>query len=239
MKICLCDDDSAFLAELKMELVSHSFQTKHEFEFVEYHDARDLLERDIDYHILFLDIRFGKDDIGIEIAQELRSRNPYFYLVFVTSMPIYALEGYKAHPFAFLTKPLDKKELAVSVNELIRILEDKPEKQGILHVLENRNSVLIIINSIIMIRSDSIDKKRTIICTNGTHITREPLQALSEKLPHPQFTLCHQSYVVNLSFVSEVKKTSLLLSNGMDVPLGRTNKARFMFALEEYVGGMP
>ena len=237
MKICICDDDKDFAEKLKTALVACSFQTEYEFRFTICHNTDDLLGSDIDYHILFMDIRFGSSDIGIETAKEIRRRSLSLYIVFVTSLPRYAIDGYSARPFAYLVKPLNESELRSTMGELIATMEHKPEEQGILSISANKSTALIIHDAIQWVQSDSVDKKRTIVAKDRQYVTRERLKDIYSKLPGEKFAYCHQSYIVNLSLVSEVRKSSILLTTGDEIPLGRTNKTPFVFALNQFAGG--
>ena len=237
MKICICDDDRSFAEKLKTVLVAYSFKTNYEFQFKIYHNTDDLLSNDIDYHILFMDIRFGSSDIGIKAAKEIKKRSLGLYIVFVTSLPRYAIDGYSARPFAYLVKPLDESELRSTMGELITTMEHKPEERGILSISANKSTSLIIHDAIQWVQSDSVDKKRTIVTKDRQYVTRERLKDIYSKLPSEKFAYCHQSYIVNLSLVSEVRKSSVLLTTGDEVPLGRTNKMPFVFALNQFAGG--
>ena len=54
----------------------------------------------------------------------------------------------------------------------------------------------------------------------------------------PQFAQCHQSFVVNLSYVKAVEGLELILSTGERIPVSHPKRKAFMQKLTDYWGDM-
>lgn len=93
------------------------------------------------YDILFLDIRFGNQNLGIDVAESLRAQgNTSIIMILLKAM---SLEGYRAEPFRFLLKPLTENQIharlsalpmkntIIKKNHFIQSTEKDPAQHGL------------------------------------------------------------------------------------------------------------
>jgi len=109
------------------------------------------------------------------------------------------------------------------------------QQDGVLFVSEASNQYKLLIDSILYIAmtahyADAHTGK-------AMYRIRIPAIELMEFLPD-YFLRCHRSYIINLLKVERVCRDSLLLSNGMELPISRNNvryvKDAFMRAHTEH-----
>ena len=71
---------------------------------------------------MLLDIHM-KTLSGMNAARALRQKGNEVPIVFISSMPEFALEGYEVHAFGFLKKPLHYRQLAWQLDDLLAMLK--------------------------------------------------------------------------------------------------------------------
>jgi len=104
----IIDDDNHLIEILKKQLSFFPFISLLG-SFNNYLDSKSTIENDkID--LVFLDIML-KDANGIDIAERISNCNKRINIIFITSQPEFALEGYKVGPFDFITKPINSSRL--------------------------------------------------------------------------------------------------------------------------------
>lgn len=57
------------------------------------------------------------------------------------------------------------------------------------------------------------------------------MKKMEERLPERNFMRIHKSYIINMRHIVEISKNRVLLSNGMEVPIGESYRER----LSEYI----
>lgn len=62
------------------------------------------------------------------------------------------------------------------------------------------------------------------------------ISTLLEK--QPQFARCHQSFMVNLSFVKGIEGLELILTTGDRLPISQPKRKEFMIKMTDYWGDM-
>ena len=55
-----------------------------------------------------------------------------------------------------------------------------------------------------------------------------------KQLPKPLFVQCHRSYIVNLMYVRRFASSTIKLTNGLEITLGRKWKTEFIDAFRQY-----
>lgn len=67
------------------------------------------------------------------------------------------------------------------------------------------------------------DKRKTFVaCADQeTVVVSEKLESLLQRLDSNAFSRCHNSFVVNLRYVREYRRNSILLENGTEIPVSR------------------
>ena len=123
-RLAVCDDEKNMLRQISAYLDQWQKDTENTLEVFFFSSAAALLgSMDSKTDLVLLDISMG-GMTGMDCAKKLRSEGFSGEFVFITSMENYALEGYKVHAFAFLTKPLEygefKQALLREVNELLQ-----------------------------------------------------------------------------------------------------------------------
>lgn len=229
--ICICDDETTIREKLKKHILQYSFTYDVDIEVLELDSAEKLLEFQSFYDILFLDIRFGDNNIGIDIAEKLRLLGNTSIIVLITSFAAMSIDGYRAEPFRFILKPVKEEKIISLLSECLCKLN---RSVSYLKITSDSISELIRADKIMYIYSKL--RKRQIVCIDGNVIgTWQSLNELMNNLPKSKFAFSHKSYIVNLDTVDTVINDKITLTDDVTVPLSTHFKDSFMKALQVYI----
>jgi two-component system, LytTR family, response regulator len=194
--------------------------------------------------VLFLDIRMPGMD-GFDVIQALSGDNtlPMPRIIFTTAYDSYAIRAFEIHAADYLLKPFSAERLHSAIESACKQLQQpspaavskdarKPDGPAPMTriVFKSRGRILFL--PVSDIRWISAEENYVRICTHAeTHLLRETISHLEEKLDRQMFLRVHRSSIVNLQYVKEVRSEAdgecvVLLSNGQRVTMSRSYRAR-------------
>jgi len=190
--------------------------------------------------LLFLDIQMPGMD-GFDIATELCSSNitPKPHIIFTTAHDQYALRAFEIHAMDYLLKPFTQERLSSAVErarkEILSSNQQPAATQTGSHyttriVFKSRGRIVFL--PVSDIRWISAEENYVRICTqNETHLLRETMARLEEKLDPDMFLRVHRSSIVNLQHVKEVRteadgEYAVVLVNGEKLTMSRGYRSR-------------
>ena len=107
IKICICDDDSAYRQKLYALLEGTALLGNAEYSF--YDNGAKLIsdyESGARFDLVFLDVDMPECS-GIETGKHISSSDPKAIIIFVTSYPQYAIDAFECSAFHYLLKDCD------------------------------------------------------------------------------------------------------------------------------------
>jgi len=195
-------------------------------------------------HLLFLDIQMPGMD-GLDIAADLCAGKsaPPPHIIFTTAHDQYALRAFEVHAVDYLLKPFTRERLYSAVERarkqiLLASQQHSPDgaatppsgRYATRIVFKSRGRILFLPMS--DIRSISAEENYVRIRTHTeTHLLRETMARLQEKLDPEVFLRVHRSSIVNLQYVKEVRteadgEYSVVLVTGEKLNMSRSYRAR-------------
>jgi two-component system, LytTR family, response regulator len=194
--------------------------------------------------LLFLDIRMpGRD--GFEVVSELSS-DPKLAMpriIFTTAYDCYALRAFDIHAVDYLLKPFTAERLAMAMQRAQEqiLLGRRNTEHGPAHghngkshngrmVFKSRGRILFL--PVSDIRWIGAEENYVRICTGSeTHLLRETMAHVEERLDPSLFLRVHRSAIVNLQFVKEVRTAppndfTVVMMNGQKIAMSRNYHAR-------------
>ena len=117
MKIIAVDDEKIALEGL-LDMIREVVPDAklNGFEYPE--DALEFAESN-EYNIAFLDVEMAGMS-GVELAEQLKFRNPEINIIFATGFEEYRKEAYDLHASGYLTKPITAEKVKRELNDLRR-----------------------------------------------------------------------------------------------------------------------
>jgi two-component system, LytTR family, response regulator len=182
--------------------------------------------------VLFLDIELH----NLNATDLLNSLDlEKIQVIVISAHEKYALKMHKYPVTDYLLKPLQITELISSVNKAQRLLEKwrqagltNREHSASQYIALPERDHLNITNMQEIIRLEASGNYTKIITRDDkTIISSKTLGEYEGMLPDHQFLRVHHSHIVNLQYVSKYIRTkngSLILKNGMEVPISANRK---------------
>ncbi|MBE6036285.1 MAG: response regulator transcription factor [Clostridiales bacterium] len=217
-RIAVCDDEKIFADEVALCCRTILEKKQAAGEVAVFSCGRDLVDAYVKgetFDLLLLDILMDGMD-GIELATAIRELDKKVPIVFVTSTAQYALKGYEVQAYRYLLKPVKQIELEPILAERLR---EKGKKRW-LSLKDGAAVRRIPFEEIIYVETAG---RKAIIHTDGENFTfAGRLAELENELPADRFLRCHQSYILNFSYVFEIHRYEAVLTDHTVIPISRT-----------------
>jgi len=200
--------------------------------------------------LLFLDVRMPDMD-GFDVVGELSAAGAPVMpsIIFTTAYDKYALRAFEIHAVDYLLKPFTQARFDSATQRAldhIKASRQNPDSaeskspNGTPYttriVFKSKGRILFLpVSEICWIGAE---ENYVRICTQSeTHLLRETMTHLEEKLDPNIFLRVHRSSIVNLQYVKEVRpevdgEYGVHLLNGQKIPMSRTYRSRIKNWLE-------
>ncbi len=166
-----------------------------------------------DFDILLLDIEMGGMD-GVTMAKTLRRENGTAQIIFITGYSDYIAEGYEVEALHYLMKPVREEKL---FSVLDRAAE-RIAKNGRVLTLETGGETVRA--PIYEIRYAEVFGNYVTVHAKRDYTVKMTLGRLMEELDE-RFYRVGRSAAVNLTLISRVTRTQILLRDGTAIPIPR------------------
>ena len=211
MNIILCDDERNFAEALREEIKNFFDNKSMQVNITWYGSGEELLKafegEKSDVDLLFMDIDLGAYD-GVSIVRGFREQGKSFPVIFLSAMEDRVLDGFEVKAFYFLYK--------------------KDYKNRLHEILEKYLNV-IYMNKIYWVESE--DRETVLHTETGEMHAAEPMHSFAKKLDKEIFAEVYHCIYVNVDYVCRVDADSLLLDNGVVIPVSRRKRKEVMTAV--------
>lgn len=221
-RIAICDDDEEFsnLLSLKVEeiMVEKGLIRGSDFDIDLFSKAASMQHQILKninlYHLLLLDIELSKDN-GIELAKEFRKHQVTCSIIYITAYRDYVFNCFDTQPLWYLLKPLDHDKF----KEILLSDYQRNYSDARLVLKINGRQCVILFSDIYALEATQHHTK--IWLNDSCRDWNGALSALKPQLPAFSFCQSHNSYIINLSHVKELRKTEAYMDDGRFFPISR------------------
>ena len=217
MRIALLDDDPIWLKKASASLETYAENQNLDISLIQFSNGQDLLSytgEPID--AAFVDIVLDQEN-GVDLGAKLNSLWPDCRIVYCTDYIDYAMDVYETRHTYFLVKSQLDLRLDLIMKKLT--LEQKEMKQEIFfHVIKGEMTRFLLRDIYLLERKDRVTLVKTV---HGSYKIREKIADILPCLPPVIFTRCHNSFIVNCSFVDQKNRASYELKDGNIIPISR------------------
>lgn len=232
MLIATCDDEIEYCEQVESFLTRLGESLGIEIKCDKYCSGSELLKSDFNqYKIIFLDIDMLTEN-GINIAEKIREKNQKVEIVFLTALIQYAVEGYKVKAYRFLVKPVEYDDFEFQLKDLLLRLDNFDKSNLVL--VKDGQEYTVKIEDIIYI--EVLDHDLTYHCANYDITVIGTMKKAEAKLQEHYFVRIHNSYIVNMRYISEVGSQGIILENQLELPIARGKKEKFRKAYMDFWG---
>lgn len=234
MKVIICDDNKEFVDQIIGFFDKYKNENQKNFLIYPFYDAEtmfDFFKKNLDIEIIILDIVFVHSN-GIEVAKKIRKINTKTRIFFVSAYERFAVKGYGLSADEYLLKPLSYLEFEKAINRVL--LKMQVEKRRIF--IENTDQGKVVLDLDDILFFETCERKVKIHTIEGIFSSNQRMKEYEKRLREGHFYRCHAAFIVNLSYISKIKKNLIFLRDGSVIMISKKRKKEFMSEFAKYVG---
>ena len=181
------------------------------------------------FDVIFMDIELP-DGNGLETIRKIREVDKNVIVIFVTNMAQYAVKGYEVRAFDFIVKPVTSYNFYIKLDNILNLFEQKKDDE--IWISNKDGKMKLNISSIYYI--EVIQHMCIYHTKDGNYKATGSLNNIEKTLSKYNFSLCNRCYLVNLRYVTSVKKGFVLIDNE-ELIISRAKQASFMKDLNDFL----
>lgn len=230
--IAIVEDELVFSNQLQQYMKQYQEEHNVRFKISVFRDGAEIVNNyQAVYDIILLDILMPRMN-GMDAAKRIREKDPDVVLMFITNMASYAIKGYEVGALDFVMKPLNYYTFAMKFGRALKRAVQR-DRQDILLTLPDGVKKFHISDIVYVEVQNRMLHYHTL---EEEYVVRGTMQSVEELLAPYPFVKCNHWYIVNLKYVSEVRKNIVVVGNH-ELEISRRNRTVFLKALTEYIGG--
>jgi len=231
LKIAICDDEEIIIrntaAMIKSLLADSNMCSITSFSSGEELPRKHCTEK---YDIVFLDIEMNGMS-GMETAREIRKFDSKVIIVFLTNYPEFAVEGYEVDAYRYLVKNQPE---YVFEKQFKSIFEEYFQKYKLFEISGKSTKSYIYLKDICSF--EILNKRISVHTLTDTLDFFGKLSDIEKQLKNDRlFVKLHKSFLINISHITAICVTDIIMANGQKVPLSRNYKKQI---IDNYVSYM-
>lgn len=230
LSIAVVDDEAAVTGEIAALIGEFGKANNKNFEVKTYRDGMDIISVNEFPDIIFLDIEMKNLD-GMRAAREIRKRDEYCVIIFVTRMAQYAIEGYEVSALDFIVKPVTRETFFYKFARAVEAAEKHGQK--VISITSNGGKRKVFISDINYV--EVVNHKVLYHLNSGVIEVWDSLKSVCEKLEPYGFALCNSCYLVNMSKVKSFEGGYVQICDEQ-LKISRQKREKFLKKLAEFFG---
>ena len=235
IRIALCDDEKKTLDEVSQYITKYAEKKNIQtLEVVPFETARSLknaMDDEKSFDIFILDVYIG-EEMGTELAKNIRKRGIENPIVFLTTSIEHAPEGYETGTLRYLIKPIDPKKFYEAMDAALLQAEKIVER---LIKVKTENGIERI-NANHILYSEANDHYQYITLNHGRMLkVRMTVSELYTSLAkNGGFVRLGSAYILNLRNIKNLSASEVHLYNNTTIPIPRGKYAELKKAFWDY-----
>lgn len=231
VNIAIVDDSDADAQSLTGYLEAFEAERHAGLEVERYRDASSFLKSDTSrFSLVILDIDMPGLS-GMEAAHLLRSVDPAIQIMFMTTMPQYALESYEVEAVDYVLKPVAYAAFALKLSKALLRVERASQDVIVVKTAEGVFSL----SPWEVTYVESQGHYLVYHTPERTLRARETMTAAEKRLEPVGFVRCNSYYLVNLRSVSSITGSDVTVGNDV-LRMSRSRRRAFMDAFARFSG---
>ncbi|WEV42026.1 LytTR family DNA-binding domain-containing protein [Bifidobacterium sp. ESL0682] len=182
------------------------------------------------YDIVFMDIELPNMD-GMEAARRLRTIDKHTILIFVTNMSQFAAKGYEVDALDYIIKPFSYTDFEHKLSRAVNLCRKSSQTIAITQRSDTR---IIRLQDLSYIE---VKGHTLVFHTESADLTGTgSLTDIAKKLDGQGFLRNGKSYLVNQRFIEQVHGSTITMTGGTQLPIGRSYHKTFLTQLAQSLG---
>lgn len=225
--IAVCDDEDAVSEKVKNLIEEWNPRVKVEC----YNSGEQLLKSYKPYQAVFLDIDMQGMN-GIETGRQIRQIDKQTKIIYLTAYSDYAAGAFTVHAFQYLIKPVNKRSLWNVLSELFAY-DEKSVRKSILDFHAVNGLICLAAEDIYYF--EYVNRKVRIVTEQEEYFMVDKISTVYERMKPFGFSMPHQSFVVNMLHVKNVRNQQIYLDNESIIPLSQKKQRTWKQELTAYL----
>lgn len=222
MRFAICDDNTAELNKYAELMGNIAQKNGLNIQIDRYNSGKSLLfnmeDHDLVPDVVFLDINMPEMN-GIEVARQLQEMNINTIVVFLTISKDFYLEAFDLHAYNYIPKvDFDQarfERIFLNLTKKVRV-----DNEDVMVLFSFGRNVIIPIEDIWYFESNS--RILTVHYKKESFDFYSTMSKVEEELSDKNFIRIHRSFLIAISAVQSYTHNSIVLKNGVDLPIGRS-----------------
>lgn len=224
IQIAICDDDIEVIETLNATIEDICKKHSLGIEIEKYSSSSELISEISNgnsYDLIFLDIQMPNYD-GVSVGKYIREEldDNITQIVYISSETKYALELFKIRPLDFVIKPIKYEQIDRVMKLAGKLIATSKE---LFEYTNKDGSHRIEFSKILYFYSEA--RKIIIVTTSEKIEFYDNIDKIFDRVKIYNFIHIHKSYVVNESHIVQYKNNSVIMSDGIELPISRSKKA--------------
>ncbi len=235
LHIAVCDDDMSAVQSHRLIAEDCLRQCGSVGEIVTYTNSDNLLyditEDQFFLDLILLDIEMPGSS-GMELAEKIKPCLPNVKIIFITSHIEYAIDAFELAIFRYVPKEDTGKRLPAAIVDAVKLIALEDGKTYTIRT--NSRLEKILYKEIYYIERDG--KNASITTAGGIARVRKSLQQVYAELDAEEFIYIDRGCIVNMIHIMQVKDGTVVLKNGVSLPVSRSHLREVKEQINTYWG---
>ena len=229
VKVAIVEDEKECALRLNKFIEKYGESSELNFEISLFSNGEKFLNSDKKFDVVFMDIEMPGSN-GLVVVKSLREKDPDVLVVFCTNLAQYAVNGYEVAAFDFIVKPVTYYSFRLKFDRVAACLKNRKKKE--VWVSSRQGKKLIVENKLKYVEI----MRHTLIyhTVDGNVMGTGTLKSVAETFSLPSFAFCNQCFLVNLSFVTEIRG-NIVIVDGDELTISAPKKKEFVRALNTFL----
>ena len=230
IKVSIVEDDDGAAAQLMEYLKRYGDGKGIDFDIIRYKNVSLFLSNyNNSADLIFMDIMLPDGD-GMSAIAKIRERDADVTVIFVTNMSQYAVKGYEVRALDFIVKPVSYGNFSAKLGGALAVIRQRAGKNL---WISNKDGKICVRST--KIRYIEIVKHVLVYHTLDGEFTQSGvLSNVQSELAGEPFSLCNRCYLVNLRYVTAVRRFDVYLGEEM-LQISHSKRAEFVRDLNNYL----
>lgn len=231
ISIAIVEDDKIYCEKLADYLISYSEERNVKLKLSVFSDGEDIVTNyKSEFDIILMDVKMTFLD-GMRAAEKIRKVDKDVVIIFITSTPQYAIQGYTVDALDYLLKPVSYFALSERLDRAIDRMRQRTDKQYLMISVKGGFRKL----DLSQLRYVEIWDHNLTFHMVGEDIETKKgsIRDLEKNLDGKKFFRCNKCYLINLEYVDSLQNNDVTLGKDV-VRVSRAKKKELMDALNDY-----